>query len=149
MNSVFSPFAAKKVIFLLLFLFSSPLFAADYCDQTQLYRYMDDIKVELKSFALEVKKQKYSIAKGRIQKIIKLLEKSKDETPFLFSERQIEGQELEQKLSQYQRSLSDTIAIFNKLDLALQNESANEIKKLMGEVGKARKLGHRHFKSKC
>lgn len=135
--------------FLLALFFSQQLLAADYCDQTQLYQYMDEIKTELKSMAFEVKKQKYAVVNQRIERIVELLDKSKQETPFLFTNRGLSGELLAKKQQQYQDALSDTIGLFAQLKNAVEKQSGSDIKQIMQKIGKARKLGHRQFKAKC
>jgi len=142
-------FNFKRVLFLLAFLGSANLFAIEYCDQSELYSHMKDIGSELKSLSFEIKRGKLDKVEGRVATINQLLEKSKQETPFLFSEKELEGDELMQKQAQYQKGISDLIVIFQKLDEVAKRGDVAQVKTVFSDISKSRKIGHRAFKAQC
>ncbi|TBR42203.1 hypothetical protein CBF23_007930 [Marinomonas agarivorans] len=128
---------------------SSQLFAADHCDQTQLYSYMTGIKTELKSLTFEVKTERFTEAQSRVDKIITLLNRSAKETPFLFLEHSLQGEQLQKKQMAYKGAINKTIDLFTELNLAIKTQDIDKIKPIMAKIGQARKSGHRQFKARC
>ncbi|TPE47265.1 hypothetical protein FJM67_14890 [Maribrevibacterium harenarium] len=123
--------------------------ASGSCDETTLYKYMDDVKTNMKSLSFEVKQGNMEQAGVRVDNIIAALEKSKSETPFLFTEKGLEGDELAKRQGDYQEVMDDTIAVFKALDQALENGDKDKLNGLMNEINDQRKRGHRAFKADC
>lgn len=142
-------FITIKLILLALLLSSNRLIAAEYCDQTQLYSYMNDIKTELKSLAFDIKKEKYAAAQQRSDKVIELLTLSQQEVPFLFLEQELSGETLKSKIATYKQATTKTIELFTQLSLAIKQQNNAEIKPILAKISQARKNGHRQFKAKC
>ena len=130
-------------------LISASAFAQGSCENTDLYGYMDDLKTELKSFSFEVKTGDLTMAATRIDVMLDLLNKSRDEEPFLFREKELKGDKLAFRQSQYQQGIDRLIENFKEIDLAIQNNKTGELKELMSQVGKSRKKGHRAFNGDC
>ena len=130
-------------------LISTTAFAQGSCEETNLYQYMEDLKTELKSFSFEVKKGDLAQAGTRIDLMKSLLSQSRDEEPFLFREKGLEGEELTLRQSQYQKGIDRLIGQFEKIESAIEKNDAAQVKVLLSDVGKSRKKGHRAFNGDC
>lgn len=124
-------------------------YAHGSCDDTALHENMEDLKTELKSLSFEVKKGNYDAADAHVATALSILQDARDETPYLFEEKGLSGDELAQRTSDYQSVIDDTIEVFKALDTALEAKDAGQIKSTLKEVGKMRKKGHRAFKAEC
>lgn len=132
-----------------LALFSSSAFAHGVCGNTELHGYMIGIKDELRLLSSDVKSGNNSQAIERVDNIVGFLEKSHDVIPHQFSSEHLEGAQLEAKTAEYKNILDDTIKVFNNLEVALASNDSAEIKKLFGQIGQQRNIGHRAFKEDC
>lgn len=141
--------SVKKAILIVGILGSANLFAAESCHETALHGQMKDIGSELRSLSSEVKKGDFSMVSSRVATINGVLEQSKQETPFLFVEMNLAGDELAQKQAKYEEAIESLIVVFQNLDAAAQTGDASQVKSAFAEVGKARKMGHRAFKAEC
>jgi len=130
-------------------LISTTAFAQGSCESTDLYQYMDDLKTELKSFSFEVKTGNLTSAATRVDVMLELLNKSREEEPFLFREKDLAGEELALRQSQYQQGIDRLIGNIKKIETAIQDNNKAELKGLLSEVGKSRKKGHRAFNGDC
>jgi len=130
-------------------LISTTAFAQGSCESTDLYQYMDDLKTELKSFSFEVKTGDLAKAATRVDVMIELLKKSREEEPFLFTEKELKGEELAFRQSQYQQGIDRLIGKFEEIETAIQSNNKAELKGLLSKVGKSRKKGHRAFNGDC
>lgn len=117
--------------------------------KTDLHEDMETLKTEMKSLAFEVKKDNFEAADGHIDKIIAVLREAREETPYLFKEKELAGDELAKRQADYQSVMDDTITAFEALDKAVMAKDADAAKSALGEVGNLRKKGHRAFKADC
>lgn len=138
----------KVVLSGALVIFSMSSFAHADC-KTELHEDMETLKTEMKSLAFEVKKEDFAAADARIDTIIATLRDAREETPYMFKEKQLAGEELAQRKADYQSVIDDTISAFEALDKAVIAKDAGAAKTALGEVGNLRKKGHRAFKSEC
>lgn len=129
--------------------FSAASFAHGHCDDTALHEDMKTLKTELKSLSFDVKKENFSSADKRVENVIMVLREAREETPYLFEEKGLSGDELAKRKADYQSVIDDTIAAFKGLESALEAEDASKAKAMLGEIGKLRKKGHRAFKTEC
>ncbi|MEP3350490.1 MAG: cytochrome b562 [Marinomonas sp.] len=143
MNKAFFAAATLSLIF------SSSAFAHGACGHTELHGYMIGIKDELKLLSSDVKAGNNDEAAGRIDNIVGYLEKSHDVIPHQFSSDHLEGAQLEAKTAEYKKVLDDTIEVFNNLEVALASNDSAEVRKLFGQIGEQRNIGHRTFKEDC
>ena len=141
---------SKKVALTgLLMTMSVSSFAHANCKASPLHEDMDTLKTEMKSLAFEVKKEDYASADARIDRIIAVLKDAREEKPYLFTEKVLEGAELNQRMADYQSVMDDTITAFVALDKAVADKDASSAKMALGEIGNLRKKGHRAFKADC
>lgn len=124
-------------------------FAHANCSHTALHEDMETLKTEMKSLAFEVKKEDFLAADARIDKIIAVLRDAREESPYLFKEKALAGEELSARQADYQSVIDDTITAFEALDAAVIAKDAGAAKTALGEVGNLRKKGHRAFKADC
>lgn len=124
-------------------------FAHGHCGDTALHEDMETLKTEMKSLAFEVKKEKFEAADARIDTIIAALRDAREETPYLFKEKELAGEELAARQADYQSVIDDTITAFEALDAAVMAKDAGAARTALGEVGNLRKKGHRAFKADC
>lgn len=139
----------KQLAVTCLCLFSTAAFAQGSCKDTDLYKYMEDLKTELKSFSFEVKTGNLDAATLRVSVMLDLLSKSRAEQPFLFIEKGLEGDELSLRQSQYEKGIDRLVGQFEKIDDAIQENDVEKVKGLLSVVGKSRKKGHRAFNGDC
>ncbi|MGB0941066.1 MAG: cytochrome b562 [Marinomonas sp.] len=139
----------KRFAVTCLCLISTSAFAQGSCEETDLYRYMDDLKTELKSFSFEVKTGNLSAASSRLDVMLDLLGKSRAEEPFLFREKGLEGDELALRQSQYEKGIDRLIGQMKRIETAIAQNDTAAVKGLLSDVGKSRKKGHRAFNGDC
>ena len=132
---------------LALLLATSSVWSFAQCEDTKLGRYMDDIKVELKSLSFEVKKERYQAAATRIEKIQSLLTQSANEEPYLLQD--LEGDDRHSKQAEYDKAMQRLIETFQRLNEAVATEDQSAIKENLREISKLRKIGHRAFQVDC
>ncbi|MEP0074045.1 MAG: hypothetical protein ABJE79_15210 [Marinomonas sp.] len=143
MNKAFFAAATLSLIF------SSSAFAHGACGHTELHGYMIGIKDELKLLSSDVKSGNNGGAVERIDNIVGFLEKSHDVIPHQFSSDHLEGAQLEEKTAEFKKVLDDTIEVFNNLEAALGSNDSAEVRRLFGQIGEQRNIGHRSFKEDC
>ena len=118
-----------------LCLISTSAFAQGSCEETDLYRYMDDLKTEFKSFSFEVKTGNLSAASSRLDVMLDLLGKSRAEEPFLFREKGLEGDELALRQSQYEKGIDRLIGQMKRIETEIaQNDALVERQPDMDKV---------------
>ena len=128
---------------------SSVVFAGDSCDESALRGYMSNIKDEMRSMSSDVKSGNNDAAVQRVDTLISLFEKARNETPYKFSAENLQGNQLKEQKAEYTKVVDDTIVILKKLENALQSGDSSQAKMLFGEIGGQRKLGHGSFKANC
>lgn len=130
---------------------SVPVYAHGHgdCDATKLHHYMEDMKTDLKSLAFEIRSGNTDNSLTRIDSILQNLTLSRKETPYLFIEKELSGDELTQHTADYQKVIDDTSDVFEKLKIAVTENDQDAVKSLVKEVGKLRKIGHRTFQYEC
>ncbi|SBS33831.1 hypothetical protein MSP8887_03138 [Marinomonas spartinae] len=119
------------------------------CDGSPLPDYMHHIKDELRAVSSDIKSGDNQAAAEGVSKIITLFKKSREETPYLFKEENLQGAELAKKEKAYQGVVDDTIGVFKSLETALKANDMAQVKTLLGKVGQQRKIGHSSFKTSC
>lgn len=131
--------------------FNAPVYAHGHgqCESTKLHEYMEDMKTDLKSLSFEIRTGKTQNALIRIDSIQKNLTLSRSETPYLFLEKELSGEELAKRTSDYQNAIDKTSDVFSQLKVAITNSDQDQVKELVKEVGKLRKIGHRTFQIEC
>ncbi|MBM6550282.1 cytochrome b562 [Marinomonas ostreistagni] len=140
---------AKVLVGGLLMSVASVSMAHADCGSNDLHEDMENLKTEMKSLSFNIKRGDYEQAEERVDAVLEILSDARDETPYLFEEKGLEGQELEHRQADYQSVIDDTIAAFESLDEALEAEDDTQVKALLKEVGDLRKKGHRAFKADC
>jgi len=119
------------------------------CDGSPLQGYMHHIRDGLRTVGSDIKSGDNQAAAEGVNKIITLFKKSREETPYLFVEENLQGAELAKKEKAFQGVIDDTIGVFESLETALKANDMAQVKTLMGKVGQERKIGHSSFKTSC
>lgn len=140
---------AKYLVGGVLVTFASLSMAHGDCESTDLHEHMESLKTEMKSLSFNIKRGDYEKAEERVDTVLDILEDARDETPYLFKEKGLEGDELEHRQADFQSVIDDTIQAFESLEDALEEEDEAQVKAMLKEVGDLRKKGHRAFKADC
>lgn len=142
-------FNAKVLIGGVLLSMSATSFASGECESTSLHEGMESLKTEMKSLSFDIKKGEFEQADERVDTVLQLLHEAREETPYLFKEKGLQGDELAQRQADYQSVMDDTIETFEALSVALEKGDSSQVKSMLKEVGDLRKKGHRAFKADC
>ena len=145
-------FAMKKTIGCLVTAVGLSMFttgAYAHCGETALAGNMNDLKTDLKSLSFDLRSDDAAAAGERVDDIIAVLREARGQTPYLFKEKGLKGDELEKRLTQFQSVIDETIDVFVAVDAAIAEGNMSEAKTLLREAGNMRKKGHRSFKADC
>jgi hypothetical protein len=129
--------------------FSSGVFAHGACGHTELHDHMIGIKDELKLMSSDVKSGDNESAVKRVHSLISYFEQAHNTVPHSFMSDNLQGEELAKQKIAYTKILDETIEVFNSLEMALESNDSEEVKKLFGKIGEQRNMGHRAFKGNC
>ena len=130
-------------------LFSTGVFAHGDCGETELHGYMIEIKDELKLMSSDVKTGDNESAIKRVHSLISFFEQAHSTVPHKFTSENLQGEELMEQKAKYISTLDDMIDILNRLEVALESNDSEEVKKQFGKIGEQRNIGHRSFKENC
>lgn len=128
---------------------STTALAHGSCDSTALHNYMEDMKTDLKSLSFDLRMNNVTEALARIDSISENLRLSRDEQPYIFQEKNLEGEELAERTRDFQESIDTMMEAFAKLKTAVIDQDSKQIKLIMGEVGRQKKRSHRAFQAEC
>ncbi|MBR7889941.1 hypothetical protein J9B83_13565 [Marinomonas sp. A79] len=119
------------------------------CGATTLHGYMEDIKDEMRAMSSDIKSGDNQAAAARVETLIAHFEKSRDQVPYKLKAEKLEGADLKEQMSNYEKGIDKTIDVFKNLEVALKSDDLAEVKKWLGEIGAKRQQGHQAFKANC
>ena len=128
---------------------SSAMFAHGACDDTALHGYMEDIKDEMRSMSSDVKSGDNESAAKRVNTLVTYFERARNETPYKFTDENLQGNQLKEQKAEYTKVVDDTIVVLKDLEMALKSGDSSKVKELLGAMGNQRKTGHSAFKANC
>ncbi|WP_133012905.1 cytochrome b562 [Marinomonas flavescens] len=128
---------------------STNVFAHGVCEVSPLHHDMENIKTQLKGMASNLKAGDSAEATKNVEQVIALFKDARTQTPYLFTEKKLAGDELAKETAKYQSVIDDTINVFSSLEMALKNNDSDKVKTLLGQIGKQRQIGHSTFKADC
>lgn len=131
------------------FALSGNVLAHGACEGRPLHDDMVGIQKELKAMSASFKSGDNDQAAKNVEQVIVLFKNARSQTPYLFVEKKLTGDELAKETAQYQSVMDDTIEVFSALETALRNNDSDQIKALMGQIGKQKHIGHSTFKTDC
>lgn len=137
------------VVSLISLSFSSAVFANASCGETTLHGYMEEIREEMRLMSTDIRSGNNDLAASRTLSLITYFEKSRNETPYKFTSENMQGSRLANQMSEYTTIIDNTIVTLKNLETALNNNASDEVRRLLGEVGAHRGVGHRAFKANC
>ncbi|REG85736.1 cytochrome b562 [Marinomonas pollencensis] len=131
------------------FAISTNVMAHGACEARPLHDDMVGIQKKLKAMSGSLKSGDNEQAAINVEQVITLFKNAREQTPYLFVEKKLSGDELAKEMAEYQSVIDDTIVVFTSLETALENNDSAKIKSLMGQIGKQKHIGHSNFKADC